>query len=180
MKKSRKITLTVLAGLTLTGCLAAAGCGTRDEEPVTTEYDPDEPVDHTWYDEHGNAIPEQWKVDEHGNRVLDAEGRPVPLVTPHDRHGRPFMYHGGVWLPPLIVLGHSAYYGGAPRPMMGGGGGYRGPNSTTPYRGPNGAGSRPVVSPPAASRPSAPPAGSAIGRSGFGSTGGAASSGGAS
>ena len=113
--------------------------------------------------------------------MLDAEGRPIPEPgVPHDRHGRPFMYHGGVWLPPLIVLGHSAYYGGGPRPMMGGGGGYRGPNSTTPYRGPNGNGSRPVVTPPAGSRPSSPPAGSAIGRSGFGSTGAAASSGGAS
>ena len=48
MKMSRKITLTVLGGLTLTGCLAAAGCGGREEEPAPVAEPEDEAPDHTW------------------------------------------------------------------------------------------------------------------------------------
>lgn len=184
MKMSRKITLKLLAGLTLTGCLAAAGCG-KTEEPDAVSTEAEEPVDTNWYDEDGNVIPQEWKTDESGNRVLDAEGRPVPAHgVPRDRHGHLWVYHSGVWVPPIVVFGPTyrsgPVYGGGPVRSGGmfGGSGYRTPNTAVPYRAPSGTGSAPIRSatPSRPSGPSSPPAGSSVSRSGFGSTGSSASS----
>lgn len=184
---TRKITLKLLAGLTLTGCLAASGCGGSEETtegPVST--DPSEPVDETWYDENGHAVAQQWRVDEHGNRVLDAEGRPIPEpAVPRDRHGHLWVYHRGLWVPPVIVLGPSyhagpVYHSGPVRSSswVSGGSGYRTPSTPIPYRAPSGSGSSPVhtATPARPSASASPPAGSSISRGGFGSTGSASSS----
>jgi hypothetical protein len=93
MRKSRAITLTVLAGLMLTCCIAAPSC--FHSEP-----------DRTWYDENGNAIEEKWQTDANGNKMLDAEGRPIPSPhVPYDRHHRPWVFVGGVWGPPVPPMG---------------------------------------------------------------------------
>ena len=184
-RMSRTITLKLLAGLTLTGCLAASGCGQSAEPTEPARADENEPVDTTWYDENGNPIPEEWKTDEQGNRILDSEGRPVPAHgVPHDRHGHLWVHHHGMWVPPIVVFGpsyHGApmYHGGPARSSswVTGGSGYRTPSTTTPYRSPSGAGSS-AARPAAPSRPStsAPRPGSSIGRGGFGSTGSSSSS----
>ncbi|MDY3554474.1 DUF1190 domain-containing protein [Gemmata sp. JC717] len=185
---SRTITLKLLTGLTLTGCLTASGCGQSDDGPrEQTAADANEPVDETWYDENGNAVQPQWKVDEQGNRVLDGEGRPVPEPgIPRDRHGHLWVYHHGMWVPPIVVFG-SAYrtgpvYHSAPArssSWTSGGSGYRTPNTTTPYRAPSGTGSHPVhaaTSSPSSVASTKPPSGSSISRGGFGSTGSASAS----
>lgn len=186
MKMSRTITLKVLAGLTLTGCLAAAGCGGADERADGTPAgESNEPADHTWYDENGNPVPEEWATDAQGNRVLDGEGRPIPAHgVPRDRHGHLWVFHHGVWVPPVVVFGSAyrpapVYSGGAARPgsWVTGGSGYRAPGAATPYRAPSGSGSAPVhAAAPARPSASSPPAGSSISRGGFGSTGSASSS----
>ncbi|HEY1186610.1 MAG TPA: hypothetical protein VGE74_03085 [Gemmata sp.] len=173
-RMSRTVTLKLLTGLTLTGCLAASGCGAA--EGPAPGRDAHEPIDTTWYDENGNAIPERWETDENGNRVLDGEGRPVPVPrVPHDRHGRPWVYHNSAWVP-LVVIGHTGYHSGPVRSSswVTGGSGYRSTNTVTSYRAPTGAGSRPVLT--GAPARSSPPAGSSISRSGFGSTGSASPS----
>lgn len=171
MRKSRAITLTVLAGLMLTGCcLTTVGCGGRRHAP---------PPDHTWYDASGNAIPEKWKADEQGNRVLDANGRPIPDPdVPRDRYGRPWVYENGVWTPPPSPAGayssssssssSSHSYSSHPGVWIWGGSGYRSTGGTS-YRPAAGVGS----SSSSASRSSGP---SSISRGGFGSTGSSASS----
>ncbi|AWM36463.1 hypothetical protein GobsT_57320 [Gemmata obscuriglobus] len=194
MKMSRTITLKLLTGLTLTGCLTASGCGgAQDDTHEQAAADANEPVDETWYDESGNAVQPQWKVDEQGNRVLDAEGRPVPEPgIPRDRHGHLWVYHHGVWVPPIVVFGPAyrtgpVYHGGtvyhsAPArssSWVSGGSGYRTPSTTTPYRAPSGTGSHPVHTAPSAPSSVAgakPPSGSSITRGGFGSTGSASAS----
>lgn len=173
MRMSRKITLTLLGGLTLTGCLAASGCGPAGGRPDPAEAP--EPPDRTWYDDNGNVIPEKWKTDAQGNRVLDEEGRPIPEPTvPRDRHGRPWVYSNGMW-GPLVVLASSPHYRSPARSssFLTGGSGYRSTSTTTTYRAPSGTGSSSFRSAPS----SAPASGSSITRGGFGSTGsGAAAS----
>lgn len=172
MRKSRAITLTVLTGLTLTGCcLTSLGCGRRGTS--TTGPQQYEPPDHTWYDAAGNPIPERWKTDERGNRVLDAEGRPIPEPgVPYDRHHRPWAYSGGVWAPILVPIAPGPSYSrsSSSGSWITGGSGYRSMNSTPAYRSGSGTGTSSVGS--------SPPAGSSISRGGFGSTG--SSSGGSS
>jgi hypothetical protein len=173
MRKSRAITLTVLSGLMLTACcVTAGGCGTRHAAPA-------EP-DHTWYDAGGNRIEERWKTDEQGNKVLDAEGRPVPdPQVPHDPYGRPWVYENGAWAPlppPAGSGGSSASSHSSYRPHPGlwiwGGSGYRSTTSSPVYRSGTGVGS----SSPSRSSTSSAPSGSSISRGGFGSTGMGASS----
>ena len=165
MRKSRAITLTVLSGLMLTGCcLASAGCG-RGGSSTAQQY---EPPDQTWYDADGNAIPERWKLDEQGNRVLDAEGRPIPEPhVPYDRQHRPWAYTGGVWMPLPVPIFHSSSYGSSrSSSWLSGGSGYRSTTTTPAYRSGSGSGSSSVGS-------SSP---SSISRGGFGSTGSGSSS----
>lgn len=163
MRKSRTITLTVLAGLTLTGCsLASLGCGKRDAHTPESSAQQYEPPDHTWFDEDGNPVPEKWKTDDQGNRV-PAHG------VPHDRYGRPWVHSGGIWAPLLIPVGYSAPYRAPARSSswLTGGSGYRTSNTTTTYRAGAGTGSSSVASPHSSSAP----AGSSISRGGLGSTG---------
>lgn len=164
MRKSRAITLTVLTGLTLTGCcLTTLGCG-RGGSSSGQRY---EPPDRTWYDANGNPIPERWKTDAEGNRALDAEGRPIPEPgVPYDRQHRPWAYTDGAWAPLLVpVMGGSSYRPSRSGAWLFGGSGYRSSNTTPAYRSGSGTGSRPVGS-----------SSSSISRGGFGSTGSSSSS----
>ncbi len=168
MRKSRAITLTVLSGLLLTGCcVVSPGCGRRGSSTSGTgqRY---EPPDHTWYDANGNAIPEKWKTDEAGNRVLDAEGRPVPEPhVPYDRHHRPWTYSNGVWAPILIPIATgSSYSSSRSSSWLSGGSGYRSTTTTPAYRSSSGTGSSSIGS----------SSSSSISRGGFGSTGSSSSS----
>ena len=177
MRKSRAITLTVLGGLTLSGCcLASLGCGKSEQHDASAE--PSEPVDNNWYDEHGNAVPEKWKTDGNGNRVLDAEGRPIPEPSvPYDRHHRPWVWSNGTWIP-LILMSRAVpgvpyntpmrSHSSSSSSWLSGGSGYRSTSTTTTYRAGTGTGSHAVT-------PSAP-SGSSISRGGFGSTGSSSSS----
>jgi hypothetical protein len=152
MRRSRAITLTVLAGLMLTACcITLPGCGRRSASAP----------DHTWYDANGNAIPEKWKTDQQGNRLLDEQGRPIPDPhVPYDRYHRPWVFTGGVWapLPPPAGTTSSSSRTGS---WLWGGSGYRS----------FGSGSGSWSSP---SRSSSSP--SSISRGGFGSTGSGSSS----
>lgn len=169
MRKSRTITLTVLAGgLTLTGCccLTSLGFGKRDAHTPESSAPRYEPPDHTWFDEDGNPIPEEWKTDDQGNRV-PAHG------VPHDRYGRPWVHSGGIWAPLLIPVGHSPYRAPArSSSWLTGGSGYRTSGTTTTYRAGSGTGSSSVGS----SHSSSAPSGSSVSRGGFGSTGSSSSS----
>src|SRR5262245_62747477 len=156
MRKTRAITLTVLSALMLTACcITTVGCGRRTPPPP----------DHTWYDAGGNAIPEKWKTDEHGNRGLDAEGRPIPDPhVPFDRYHRPWVYVNGTWQPqdpPASAYSSSSSshtYSSRPGLWLWGGSGYRSTGGSSYH--------------PAASSSSS---GSSISRGGFGSTGSSSS-----
>jgi hypothetical protein len=141
MRKSSSITVTILAGLMLTGCcLNTAGCGRSPS------------ADRTWYDANGNAIPERWKTDAAGNRVLDAQGRPIPDPhVPYDRHRRPWIYENGAWVPLPVPMSSGSSHRTS-RSWWGGSG----------YRSFSSGGS---------SSPSPSHSSSSIGRGGFGSTG---------
>jgi hypothetical protein len=120
MRRSRTITLTVLAGLMLTACCVRAPFGRRS-------------ADHTWYDASGNRIDERWRTDEKGNKALDAQGRPIPEPgVPYDRYHRPWVFTGGAWAP-LPPPG-----GSSTRSRTGswlwGGSGYRSGTTGTSYR----------------------------------------------
>lgn len=110
MRMSQGITLTVLAGLLLTGCLTG-GCGRRSR-------------DHTWYNANGHPIEEKWKTD--------ADGKRVPDPHPYDRHGHPWVYNSsGELEPPAPPAGSSHRSGGL---FLWGGTGYRSMNSGSSYR----------------------------------------------
>src|SRR5437764_3214156 len=115
MRMSRGITLTLLGAATLTACVCAMpGCGRSRP-------------DHTWYDDHGNAIPEHWKTDVTGKRVPDPH--------PYDRYGRPWVYDAdGNLVPPAPPAGSS--YRAGPAFWWWGGSGYRsyGPGTSSPSR----------------------------------------------
>ncbi|MBY0460271.1 MAG: hypothetical protein K2V38_23390, partial [Gemmataceae bacterium] len=136
MRQSRAITLKLLASLTLTGGSLAAvtGCGGEPQpapEPEVAEAQPAEEPDTTWYDADGNAIPEKWKTDEQGERVLDAEGRPIPQPgVPYDRHGRPWVYHNGSWIPHLLFIHHTVGPVRTSSPWPSGSSGYRTTSTT--------------------------------------------------
>ncbi len=168
MRKSRAITLAVLAGWTLTGCcITSLGCGKRGSS-TGPRY---EPPDHTWYDADGNKITEKWKTDEQGNRVLDEQGRPIPEPgVPYDRLHRPWVHTNGVWSPLPILIAHSLSSGSRSSSWFSGGSGYRTSGTTTTYRSGTGSGSTSIGS------SSAAPSGSSISRGGFGSTGSSSSS----
>jgi hypothetical protein len=159
MRKSRAITITLLSSLMLTACcVSMSGCGGRSAP------------DHTWYDASGNRIEERWKTDANGNKVLDAEGRPVPDPhVPYDRYHRPWVYTNGVWapMPPPAGSSSSTRRSGTGL-FLWGGSGYRSTSSSPSYRSPTGSGS---FSPSRSSSSS-----SSIGRGGFGSTGMSSSS----
>ena len=167
MRKSREITLTVLSGLMLTGCcITSRGCGKRGSS--TSSAQQYEPPDRTWYDANGNVIPEKWKTDAQGNRVLDVEGRPIPEPgVPYDRHHRPWAYTNHVWAPLLVPIAYSSLSRSSS--WLTGSSGYRSSGTTTTYRSGTGSGSSSVGS-------SSPPSGSSISRGGFGSTGSSSSS----
>jgi hypothetical protein len=162
MRKSRSITLTVLAGLMLTGCLISNfGCGGRRSPP---------PVDHSWYDANGNRVEQKWKTDAQGQQVKDAQGRPIPDPhVPYDNYGRPWVYTGGVWapLPPPVSYSRSSS-----STWLSGGSGYR-TTSGSSYRPSPSIGSSSSTSSPSRSSSSSP---SSISRGGFGSTGAGSSS----
>ena len=148
MRRSRTITLTVLAGLMLTACcIGAPGCGKRSASAP----------DHTWYDKDGNQIAERWKTDEQGNRVLDDQGRPIPEPgVPYDRYHRPWVFANGLWAPlppPGGYSSSSSSYRSRSGSWLWGGSGYR--SGGTTYRSGSGSTSKP----------------SSISRGGFGSTG---------
>ncbi|VTR98644.1 unnamed protein product [Gemmata massiliana] len=181
MRMSRTITLKLLGGLTLSGCcLASLGCGQKAQEQHEVSTEQQDPADFKWYDEQGKEITEKWKTDEHGNRVLDAEGRPIPEPSvPYDRHHRPWVWSNGAWIP-LILMSRAVPHAPYSAPMhshsssssswLSGGSGYRTSSTTTTYRAGTGTGSRSVTPTPSA------PAGSSISRGGFGSTGSSSSS----
>lgn len=148
MRKSRTITLTVLSGLVLTACcVSMAGCGGRAAP------------DHTWYDANGNRIEERWKTDANGNKLLDAEGRPIPDPhVPYDRYHRPWAFTSGVWAPLPPPAGSSSRSRSSS--WLWGGSGYRSTTSGPSYRSTGGGSSSPARS-----------ATSSISRGGFGSTG---------
>ena len=149
MRKSRAITLTVLAGLMLTACcITMPGCGRGSHQP-----------DHTWYDASGNRIEERWKTDAQGHKLLDNQGRPIPDPhVPYDRYHRPWVFTNGVWAPLAQPAGSSSSSSSRSRAgaFLWGGSGYRsfssGSSSSSPSR----------------SSTSSP---SSISRGGFGSTG---------
>jgi hypothetical protein len=148
VRKSRAITLTVLSGLTLTACcVTAPGCGRRPA-----------PTSHTWYDASGNPVAEKWKTDEHGNRALDPEGRPIPDPhVPCDQYGRPWVYADGAWVPLPQPVG-SSYSRSGPWLFWGG----------TGYRSVGGSYHPGVGTSSSPARSSSP---ASISRGGFGSTG---------
>lgn len=150
MRMSRAITVTLLSGLMLTACCATtSGCGRRPAAP-----------DHTWYDAGGNRIEERWKTDEHGTRVLDANGRPIPDPhVPHDRYGRPWVYAAGGWAPLLAPAGSRSSRSSS---WLFGGSGYRSTGGSSYH--PGGSGS------------SSSSSSSSISRGGFGGTGSSSSS----
>jgi hypothetical protein len=117
---SRGITLTVLAGLMLTACLATGGCG-RGRQP-----------DHTWYDSGGNAIAEKW--------TTDAGGKRVPDPHPYDRYGRQWVYDADGNLVPLPPPGG---YSRSPGLWLWGGSGYRSYSTGPSYRSGGGSSSSP-------------------------------------
>jgi hypothetical protein len=144
MRRSRTITVTLLAGLMLTGCCVfSPGCG--HSQP-----------DHTWYDASGNAIEEKWKTDAGGAKMLDAEGRPIPDPhVPYDRYHRPWVFANGVWAPLPPPSSWSSRSSSSSSSSWWRSPSYRGPSSTSSsYRGAVGS-----------------PSPSSIGRGGFGTTG---------
>lgn len=85
MRASRTITVTLLSALLLSSCCYGVWGRGRDR---------------TWYDASGHAIVEKYKTDAQGNRLHDAEGRPIPDPdVPRDRYGRPWVFVSGVWQP---------------------------------------------------------------------------------
>lgn len=150
MRRSRTITLTVLTGLMLTACcITMPGCGRGSSAP-----------DHTWYDASGNRIQERWKLDANGNKVLDAQGRPIPDPhVPYDRHHRPWVFVNGAWAPLAPPAG--SYSRSRSSTWLWGGSGAR---TTTSGGGGSSSPSRTSSSP------------SSISRGGFGSTGSGSSS----
>lgn len=152
MRKSRAITLTVLTGLMLTACcITMPGCG-RAPAP-----------DHTWYDASGNRIAERWKLDANGNKLLDAQGRPIPDPhVPYDRWHRPWVFVNGAWAPQSPPAGSSTR--SRTSTWLWGGSGYRSSSSS-------GGGSSSYR--PATGSSSSP---SSVSRGGFGSTGSGSSS----
>ncbi len=112
---SRGITVTLLAGLMLTGCICGGGACMRRASPP----------DHTWYDSGGNRIEERWKTDETGKRVPDPH--------PYDRYGRPWVYDAdGNLVPPAPPAGSSS--SSRSGFFFWGGSGYRSTGSGTSYR----------------------------------------------
>src|SRR5262249_55564120 len=139
---SRGITVTLLSGLLLTGCLCGGACHRRAR-------------DQTWYDSSGHAIEQKWKKD--------ANGKDVPDPHPSDRYGRPWVYDSDGNLvpldPPPGVRSH--HYG-----FIWGGTGYRSFSSGSPYR----SGSYGSGSSSSSSSPSRSGSSSSVSRGGFGST----------
>jgi hypothetical protein len=142
---SRAITVTVLAGVMLTGCcLFSPGCG----RPAP---------DHAWYDANGNVVEEKWKTDANGNKLLDAEGRPIPDPhVPYDRHQRPWVFTNGVWAP-LTPPSWSSSSRSSSSSSWWRGSSYRSSSSSPSYR--------PALGSPSSS------SSSSISRGGFGTTG---------
>ena len=160
MRKSRSITLTVLAGLMLTGCcLTSYGCGGRRPPP---------PPDHSWYDAHGNRIEQRWKTDEHGKPAVDEQGRPIPDPhVPYDNYGRPWVYTNGAWAPLPVPVTASRSSSGW---WLWGGSGYRSTGGSS-YRPSGGSGSSTISPSRSSASPSSSSSSSSISRGGFGSTG---------
>jgi hypothetical protein len=164
MWKSRAITVTLLSSLMLTACcVSMSGCGSGGHAAP----------DHTWYDANGNRIEERWKTDEHGNRVLDAEGRLIPDPhVPYDPYHRPWVYTSGVWAPLPPPAGSSTAHRSTGL-WLWGGSGYRSTSSGPSYRSTTGGGS---YSPSHSSSSGSSSGSSSISRGGFGSTGSSSSS----
>src|SRR5262245_10391455 len=155
MRRSSAITVTVLGALLLTCCLSSGGWGRRSASAP----------DYTWYDASGNAIPEKWKIDEQGNKLLDDQGRPIPdPAVPYDSYHRQWVYQNGEWvpLPPPGGSSSSSSRSGFGGFWLFGGSGYRSGSSGTSYR--PGVGSSSSTS------------SSSISRGGFGTTGASSSS----
>ncbi|MCI0703536.1 MAG: hypothetical protein L0241_20845 [Planctomycetia bacterium] len=90
MRRSSAITVTILGSLLLTCCLNTGGCGRRSASAP----------DYNWYDKSGNRIEERWKTDDQGNKLLDDQGRTIPLPhVPYDRDHREWVYQNGAWVP---------------------------------------------------------------------------------
>jgi hypothetical protein len=160
MRKSRAITITLLSTLMLTACcVSMSGCrGGGHAAP-----------DHTWYDSTGNRIEERWKTDEHGNKLLDAEGRPIPDPhVPYDPYHRPWVFTNGVWAPLPPPAGSSTSHRSSSGSWLWGGSGYRSTSSGPSYRSTTGGSVSPSHSSSSGS--------SSISRGGFGSTGMSSSS----
>lgn len=152
MRRSRAITVTLLSGLMLSACcFSMTGCGGRRA------------ADRTWHDASGNTVAEKWKTDAQGNRVLDAQGRPIPEPgVPRDRWGREWVFQNGEWQPlppPAGSSGSSSSYRSSS--WLWGGSGYRSPGGTSSFRS--------FSSGPSIGSSSAPS--SSVSRGGFGSTG---------
>ncbi len=113
MRMSQGITVTLLAGLLLTGCLCG-GCGQRSR-------------DCAWYNANGHQIEEKWKTD--------ANGKKVPDPHPYDRYGHPWEYDSnGDLVPPVPPAGSSYRSSGSSGLFFWGGSGYRSTSSGTSYR----------------------------------------------
>jgi hypothetical protein len=110
---SSGITTTILAGLLLTTCVTARGCGGRAR-------------DYSWYDAHGHRITENWKTD--------ATGKRVPDPYPHDRYGRPWVYDENGNLVPQEPPAGARHRSGSGGLFLWGGSGYRSGSSGTSYR----------------------------------------------
>lgn len=110
---SRGVTTTILAGLLLTSCITARGCGGSRAR------------DYTWYDAHGHKISENWTVDSSGKRVPDP--------YPHDRYGRPWVYDENGNLVPQEPPAGSRHRSGGGGLFFWGGSGYRSGSSGSSY-----------------------------------------------
>jgi hypothetical protein len=159
MRKSRNITLTVLAGIMLTACCCMGQPGGWWRRSVP---------DYTWYDAQGTAIPVKWKLDANGNKLLDEQGRPIPDPhVPYDKYHRAWVYNETTkeWEPqsPPAGSSSSSSHSSSWRPgglfFFGGGGG--------------GSGYRSSGSSSSSSRTSSP---SSVSRGGFGTTSSSSSS----